>query len=128
MISLSNSRIYYLFGEFTMNSLDVSQIYFKFTIEFANSLLFTFESRIYYEFTLNFANLILKYFEFHEVTIKSRIDYEFSFCSANSLDVSQIYYEFIVYFANSLLFTVESRIYYQFRELTMKKLRVSRTY
>ena len=83
-----------------MNSLDVSQIYFKFTIEFANSLLFTFESRIYYENTSCFANILRIHYLFLEFTMKS-------------LFVSGIHYEFTIYF------TTQQWIHFLFQEFTI---------
>ena len=87
-INFSNSLcIYYLFGESTMNWLDVSRSYYKFTVFIVNKvrrhLMFTMNSvrvytmnslsitRIHSEFAYHIANLIW----FH---------YEYAWCFANS--------------------------------------------
>ena len=90
MNPLSFSRIHYLYREFTMNSLSISRIDFTY-IHLANHLVL----RI---FTIN--SLSISWFHY-KFTIESRIRYEFTFCSANSLYITLIYHKITFVYENS---------------------------
>ena len=104
----------HLYRDFTMDLLDDSQIFYKFTIYFANSLLFTVESRIYYELTYFLADRLSIQFLFHELIIFfayiPEIHYLFhkflinSLFFPNSLTISRLNYEF-TFFEYSLQLT-----------------------
>ena len=118
--SLSISQIHHEFILFYTNPLWIQFRFSEFTIFMANSLwiylVFRDSQWIYHlhrKFTLDSHNTInsllilrIHYYSLsnREFTLNwlifSRIDYEFSFCSTNSLFFSLLYQKFTIYFEN----------------------------
>ena len=93
-------RIYLMFPEFTIDSVDFSRIYFEFTIECANSL---WNSLVFRLYTLN---SLLNHLILHEFAMNLLVVWRFTM---NLPSFSRINYEYTLFFAKSLSF---SRIYH----------------
>ena len=87
---------HYLFREFTMNPLSISQIHYEPTIYLANSL--------WIDYLFQYCIYLLSIRRF----------------TMNSLSFSWFHHKFIVYFVNSL------GIYYIFFEFTLNQISISR--
>ena len=124
MNSVSFTRIHYLFGEFTLNSLGLSRSYLESTIIFRTRYLFAklpWRNYLFRRFTKNLLSSPRFYHLFLEFT-------------RNSLYVSWIHYLFRVYLMTLLSIsrihyesTTFSRIHYLFRESIMNLLGISRS-
>ena len=104
--------INYTFREFAMNSLSIWRIHYEFTWSFAKL------PWIHYLFRENTMNSLSVWLLHYEFTMFSRLNYELTLCSRNSLSFTLIYNEFTIYFANSLW------IHCLFLEFTMNPLSI----
>ena len=130
MNSLSVTRIYYLFRDFTSNSSSFWQIHYEYTIDFANSLWihylipeinikllsssrFLFEFILFFEFSICFANspwihdpfqtTMILIWNHYEITMKSLcIHYLLHVFTKNSSSFSRMHYLFREFFMISL--------------------------
>ena len=100
---VNRQLIYYLFREFTTNSLSLSQIHYQFTFGFAISLYF---SRIYYKFIISFANSLSIHFLIRDNTIFSvnslLIQYVFRKFTLIALFLLRNHYKNTIFFSNML--------------------------
>ena len=133
MNTLSFSRIYSLFCDFTMDSPSVSRIYLESTFFLRITLNSLSASRLHYEFTICFANsprihffywiTINSLWNHYEITMKPLWNhYEFTIFFATSLGIHHLFREFTICFANSL------SIHYLFREWILYLLSLLRNH